>query len=374
MIDWLSVSFDFVGIYYDGYKTYALDNDSTLLKQLVYFFGWTERINDLRKEKAINGYAEGIGIGEHIRIFYGGQHTKNANNRYSINLLLSGQACREFENFMDGNWNDLLSFLLANGAIVKRIDIALDDFQANEIDIYELEPYIQKDDYLCPMQSVQVIWSRALKNGVKTSAGYSITFGSTGSNQLQIYDKRLERDAAGQPDLHTDVWYRYELRFAKEKAQAVAEKYITCVQENTSHEFMTFTSELLFMTLDIKIRSKTDSDKYRWKTLPAWLKFLDNVKKIKLDTKYKIDTTLIQKKKWFETSYAVFMTKFLFGLEHSGQKQLTQEMWLDGIDRFTEKDLAQVNYYRIGQGYPALTMQDIKDTKYSIEQDMEVED
>jgi hypothetical protein len=373
LIDWLSVSFDFVDVWHDGGRYFDLDKRSLLLRKLLSFFGWTQDLEYLQRGTPVRGYTDCYQIGEHIKIFFGGKHTLNANNRYSINLLMSGQACREFENYMDGNWNDLLSFLLSHDSKIKRIDIAIDDFEADEIDIYDIEPIIQKDNYICPMHSVQVIWSRGITEGIKTSTGYSLTFGSTGSNQLQIYDKRLERNAKGQIDIESNIWYRYELRFVDEKAHAVTEKYIACVKENKSLEFMTFTSELLYMTLDLKVPKK-DTNKSRWKTLPKWKAFLNNVTKIKLDTKYKIDTTLIKKKIWFKSSYALFITKFLFGFDYSGQKQLTQEMWLDGIDKFTEKDLAQVNYYRIGQGLQELTMQDIKNTRQSVLLEMENED
>ena len=69
-----------------------------------------------------------------------------------MNLLMSGQACREFENFLDGNWTKLLSYLIENNAKIKRLDIAIDDFDGEQIDIYDIEPILRNNHFISPFR------------------------------------------------------------------------------------------------------------------------------------------------------------------------------------------------------------------------------
>jgi phage replication initiation protein len=359
LIDWLSVSFDFVEVHWDGHKTYQLDFYSSKLRELLAFFDFHKSLAELSRSRGLNGYAESYYIGEHIRINYGGEHTKNSNGKYSINLLLSGQACREFERYMLGNWTDLLKFLLSNKASIKRLDIALDDFAANEIDIYDIEPFVKNNHFVSPSRTVEVIY-RKVKSTENSynSDSYSITFGSKGSNQLQIYDKKLEQYQKGIPTEH-NIWYRYELRMYDDKAQSFAELYITSIESNNSQEFMELYQGLLFQYLDLKIVKNNSTNLRMCKTYEPWLNFLDSVKKIKLNAQTKEETTMIKKKLWYQKSYHKFEASMFSYLEPSDWQTFHYENILKGLEAFDEKTLAIVNNGRITLGFKPLTMFDI---------------
>lgn len=369
LIDWLSVTLDFVKVYHQGLNIYELDHYSPLLKQLVGFFGWNLPTSEMpRLKKVVRGYTNGYELGENIRLLFGGEHTKTADGNYSINLLMSGEACREFENFMDGNWNDLLSFLLINKAKVKRIDIAIDDFDGEQITIYQIKDIVEKRYYVSPTQTTKIIIEDGMREGLRVTTGYSITFGAASSNQLQIYDKKLERIAKGSPDIDTDVWYRYEMRFVDEKAQAIAETYTVSVKENQSEVFMDLAQANLYKFLDLKVYNPNDTNISRWKTDPRWIDFLDAVSKIDLKIKHKVASTMIQKKLWFEESLHKFSAQMLAYLDFNEYQQFNYETIIKGIEAMfgDEKSLSTINNGRAVKGLKALTWEDIDEIRQTL--------
>ena len=377
LIDWLSATFDFVNVYSNGENFYTIDYDDPKFKQLVKFFGWRLPTVELpRLNKVVRGYKNGYQLGEHIRILFGGEHTKNSSDRYSINLLMSGEACREFENFMDGNWNDLLTFLLTNGATIKRIDIAIDDFDGEEISIYEIEDYVRKHHFTSPMYNTQVIYTSGKVDGIDISTGFSITFGSPSSNQLQIYDKKLERMQKGSPDIHSDIWYRYEMRFVDHTAQAIAETYTVAVEQNYSPVFMELARSNLYRMLDIKEENPNDTNLSRWKTLDKWTNFLDGVSKINLKTNYKVESTMIKKKLWFESSLHKFTAQMIAyqGLNNFGLNNYKTA--LKGFeDMFgDEKALSMINNGLQALGQKPLSWDDIQEIMESLKYYVENEE
>jgi len=377
LIDWLSATFDFIDVYKVSPNFYDIDHHNPLFKQLVGFFGWTLPTSELPKlTRVVRGYTNGFEIGEHIRIIYGGEHTKNGSDRYSINLLMSGEACREFENFMDGNWNDLLTFLLTNRSTIKRIDIAIDDFDGEEISIYDIEGFVRRNHYVSPSENYSIRADGGMRDGQRVSTGFSITFGSASSSQLQIYDKKLERLAKGSPDIDSDVWYRYEMRYVDEKAQAIAETYTIAVSENYSPVFMDMAKASLWRFLDLKVPTGEDTNISRWNTYKKWTKFLNAVGKINLQTKHKVKTTMIRKKLWYETSLHKFSASLLAYMDFKDYNTFNLKTMLKGFeDMFgDEKSLSTINNGRIAMGLKPLTWEDIQETIETIKYAVEIEE
>ena len=360
LIDFLSVTFDFVEIHHLKNKIYRVSNNFELFEELLNLLGYHQGYKLLPSIQSIRGYAECYGIGEHIKLLYGGEHTKNARGKYSMNLLMSGQACREFENYLKGNWNKLISFLLEHDASIKRIDIAIDDFDGREIDIYEIEEILRSRNFVSPFRKINYQFTESYTGDQVVSEGYTITLGSAGSTQLQIYDKRLERDAKNQPDLDTDVWYRYEMRFVDEKANSVAQMYVAAINQNNSIEFMHYARELLLNCLELKVSKDTAIQRTRWETHPKWLDFLDRVEKIDLNVKHKISTTIEKRKIWYERSIKKVNAAFYGALvgDENFIKYLMQNV-LDGFETFEDKDLSMLNNYRQNKNQQKLTWEEI---------------
>lgn len=365
LIDWLSVSLDFINLEQVTSREFQIDYYDPNLIQLLSYFGITSsQVHNLEKSKGLNGFSHSMNIGENIKLLYGlGQLNKN--NRHPLNLLLSGQACREFERNMQGNWKDLLSFLLSHNSTIKRLDIAIDDFNGDEITIYEIEPFIKRFHYVSPLHNTQIITSSGIENGLRILTGYSITLGSPGSNQLQIYDKNLERKHKG---ILTSVsnWFRYEMRMVDDKATNLARLYITSVEENNSYEFMLMAKSLLFQMLDLKVpkikgKKTNDTNISRWDTYSKWLSFLDSVEKIKLDSKKPDEISMIRKKKYFERSYSAFIAEQeMFQDSYAFQKWLAENK-RDGLVKIANesKRLSAINNGRELQGKKKLSKKEL---------------
>ena len=194
VIDWLSYTFDdiifdkvSIGNNYYYQIAYCERNDyilNTLLKIFdLYKTNRQDSLTSWKKLKiennSINGYASTIFIGEHIRINLAG--AKTSNDLPSSQLLMSGQACREFEEHYKGDWFELFSFLTMfhenlggkkfNGSF-KRIDIAIDDFTGKELTPYFLEEYARKGYWIGSYQTLTLIDSNFFR-GDKKRKGYS---------------------------------------------------------------------------------------------------------------------------------------------------------------------------------------------------------
>ena len=63
--------------------------------------------------------------------------------------------------------------------------------------------YLEIITLLVPLEKINYQFTEFYTGDSVVSEGYTITLGSAGSNQLQIYDKRLERNAKDEPDLDT---------------------------------------------------------------------------------------------------------------------------------------------------------------------------
>ncbi len=363
LIDFLSVSMDFVDVHIASKNLYQLSGDMNLFTNFIQLLGFHDSYLNLPIGQSVRGYTNAYVIGEHIKILFGGEHTKNANGRYSINLLMSGQACREFENFLDGNWTKLLSFLIEQDASFKRIDIAIDDFDGEQIDIYDIEPILRNKHFVSPFRKINYQFTERYSSNLVISEGFTITLGSAGSNQLQIYDKRLERNARNEPDLDTDIWYRYEMRFVNEKADAVTQIYAVSIQENNSAQFMTYARELLINCLDLKQPNKNNHQVSRWKTDDRWLAFLESVEKIDLNVKHRVETTIEKRKSWYKRSLKKVNAAFYAGFD--GNESFMDYMMrnvLSGLEELKPQDVAMINNYRENNGNKKINLEDISDT------------
>ncbi|MBN3490540.1 replication initiation factor domain-containing protein [Acholeplasma equirhinis] len=314
-IDWFQVTFDFIPITQVSKHYYALDRSNLLFRELINLFNRKETPEDLQEmEKGQFGYIHGIYIDEHIWLSFGGK--KNKYDKYPMTLTMSGQGCRTFE-MMEGNWIELFKFFQKNGEDslkIGRIDIAIDDFEGDIITPYQILPYIESNHVVTQFRSVTLHKGWTLGESSETK-GFTLTLGQRGSNQLQIYDKRLERDQMNQPDLNTSVWYRYEMRFTDEKARQVMDLYTSSVEFDDSVSFMRYAKSLLITCLDIKVFDPSDSNKSRWETLPQWKEFTDSFEKVDLKKKNRIDTTIRKKLGWVRDDLATTFLElyFVFG-------------------------------------------------------------
>lgn len=297
--DWFQVTFDFIEVKKQSAYHYSFDLKHKLFRELLQILKRKENPEEFEsRDKGDLNFPHGIRIDEFISLSWGAN--KLANEKYPMMLMISGQGCRTFEQ-MGGSWMELFTFFQKYGQdYLKygRVDLAIDDYEGKEISIQQIYKLLRKGHYVTQFRKFKLEdgWTH---NG--ETSGYTITCGSRGSNQLQIYDKKAERKQVEQYDYDVDIWNRYELRFADDKAKQVIDYYTASVIENEDYSiFMNYAVGLLKGALDLKKVNPNDTNKRRWETLPAWDRFCNSVKKKSLNIGSRIETTIEKKLVWVE--------------------------------------------------------------------------
>lgn len=350
LFDYFKATFDFVKIVKSDYGTFQIITNyrfMTLLQVLKYDGSYD--INEIPKKHGLYGYTDCLMIGENIFLHYGGESIKNGYGNYTMLLEMSGQGCREFER-MGGIWHELFRFMRSDAhTVIKRTDSALDDFNANEIDLYKIEEHLRNGWYVSNFTDIMYyIGTRKVANGI-VMKGFTIEMGSRGSNQLVMYKKDLEMKVRGRKlkDFESKVHNRYEIRFIDEKADKFIEQYLLYVDQNDSKQFLDFFSKTLQTLLVLKTSTGRAEIKKR-EMLPEWKDFLSSIGKIDLRLKPKQETTIERRKTHLKKSYAKFMASLYLALDQSDESynKFMNKLLVDGLEKFEDKDLRVVNNFR----------------------------
>lgn len=150
--------------------------------------------------------------GYRFRQSFGGIHilSDGADPSMGVCVEMSGQGCRDWETFGNGDYLMLIRASVGGLISFTRIDIAFDD-HSGEVPFDEVVQRTLDQEYCS-------IW-RSWKFE-KSNQGTSCMYGSRQSEiYMRIYDKAAER---GFEDLH---WIRIETVFKRDRAQELA-KYI----------------------------------------------------------------------------------------------------------------------------------------------------
>lgn len=184
-------------------------------------------------------------------------------------LDMSGQGCRTFETYGNGNYDNLFKLVQKEQGKPKtmqdvrltRLDVAFDDM-TGLFDIDQICDKTRLGEFVSRIQRYEAIYG---------SKGNSVNFGSKGSNVfIRIYDKAMERGFTN--GLH---WIRCELQLRKENACGFVNK----LPGNTLSGLYT---GVLKNYLSFREENENDSNKRRWEESPWWTAFLDNAKAISI--------------------------------------------------------------------------------------------
>lgn len=211
------------------------------------------------------------------RVFFDGIsiHYNHCNSESDYPLLeMSGQGCRDFETYTDGNWGRLFRLSLdTENYHVTRLDVAYDD-HSGILDMMKLIRKTERRHFV----------SKAHKGVITNSFSrdidaYSVMFGVKKSDMYcRIYDKARERG-------FTDGrhWIRCETVFKDDRAfnfikndLSLGEKYCGVLK-----------NYLRFVEPDSK-----DTNKRRWNTSKWWDKFLGDCEKISVYTPKTVEYNL----------------------------------------------------------------------------------
>ena len=254
VIDYLTLSIDFLKVQESSTGHWVV-GAVDLYNELLFLLGHETGYLTLQPDRPLHGMMVGFRLGEHIRISYGGHHTKSAEGDDPLILELTGKACREFENYLNGNWLNLFKFVLNHEKFrVTRFDLAIDDYTGNEITFNELIDLFKMKSFTTNFRSYTFIESGAIFSNQLGINGESLYFGKRDSeNQLIIYNKFAQLLEEGRrSEVNSDYHYRYEMRFAGEKAKLILETYYQMNIDHASNDFMNFASSLLLQLLEFK--------------------------------------------------------------------------------------------------------------------------
>lgn len=189
-------------------------------------------------------------------------------------LELTGQGCRDFETYTDGNWGRLFQLALdTDNYHVTRLDVAYDDHEGI-LDINKIVRKTEKRHFVSRSQVGTITNSFDRDNDA-----YSVMYGGRSSElYCRIYDKALER---GYSDGRH--WVRCETVFKGDRAYnfiknddpigakycGVLKNYIRFVEPN-----------------------ENDSNKRRWNVSKWWDKFLGDCKRISVCSPKTVDYNL----------------------------------------------------------------------------------
>lgn len=187
-------------------------------------------------------------------------------------LDMSGQGCRTFETYGNGNYDNLFKLVQNEQGKPK----AMQDVRLTRLDVaYDDMSGLFNIDLICDKTRLQEFVSRIQRyESIYGSKGNSVNFGSKGSNIfIRIYDKARERG-------FTDGrhWIRCELQLRKENACGFVNK----LPSNTLSSLYT---GVLKNYLSFREPDPDDSNKRRWEESPWWTAFLDNAKAISVAEK-----------------------------------------------------------------------------------------
>lgn len=298
-------------------------------------------------------YSDTYILGENIILATNGPEFGNGFK--SCYLELKGKGCREFEvRCPQKDWKDLLIYFALNmEAQIKRIDIAIYDFEGNTIDFDWILNKLNNGYFVSSFNNKNFIIT------VNVITGRSITFGKHGSPlMLCIYEKLKEQQSKG-IECKQKYWTRYEMRFTQSRANDFSYNFL----KNSDQEFKDYIMAIFYNMLDIK--KDNERNKYHMTdvaTDPKWREFLGSVEKYKMVRAETIEGSFITYENWAKPLMSGYLLYQIFtnnGEIYSAETKMFEDL-LEYLDSFDKRKLKHINSYLRSKRYPLKTMTDIE--------------
>lgn len=270
-----------------------------------------------------------------IRIMYEGKPDMG------IHIEMSGQGCREFETFHNGDWHRFLVDLWNCGANFSRIDLAIDDIRYNgEPPYFKVRQLIRKakrGEVLTKWKSGRRIEKFRFSDG--KSEGDTLYCGSPQSMlQLRFYEKDKERIAEGKElEEGLTAWNRVEFEMRDDRAQMAVEWICRGIP----------VGELIFGILSHYINfvdRVKDENKARWPVSKFWTDFLNNAQKLRL-ARAAPDKTIETKYAWIDRQVKPTLAEIWYAFGSPGSEFFV-DMINEGLQRMTDVQWARAEEFR----------------------------
>lgn len=304
--------------------------------------------------KGLHGYQATYTYKEKIKFMISNQEIMG------IHLILSGKACREWEEYIQGGWDTLFQVIWSTNSKVTRIDIAFDSFTKKYFTTSKILNAIRNGTV--STRSTYVINTEKINIKSKEIKGHSIRFGN-GSSEVSLifYDKLEERKQASyEVDPSIKVWERMELRLRGYTANNLVQEWFN----NDMSMSMEYAKGILTNYVNFKQYEGSNTVRNRG-NIKWWSDFLDSAKPLQLSEKAK-QSTIQRKKEWFEYSVSKTLSMiYLSNIEDFTQRELV--IWItQGLQKFNNSDIDIINQYRIEKGGSIITQQDFNIIKQKL--------
>ncbi len=197
------------------------------------------------------------------RLNFGGINIMyNGREDMGICVEFSGQGCREFETYGNGDYQAIFDLINEHWdkdsekreMNISRLDVAYDDF-VGLLDLNYLMMAAQKGEYVSRCKDIEVIYS---------NKGCSVCHGSRcqSSVYIRIYDKKMERK---RDDL--EHWVRCEIKLKDDTARG----FIKLSNDIRKNYFDVLNNYLRYV-----VPSDNTTNKSMLMTSPEWLRFIES--------------------------------------------------------------------------------------------------
>lgn len=237
--DWVSIRSNIHSVK-NFIEDLGLDKPSIEWQELYGFYGYKNRL-----------YYDGISI-----------HYDGHSDNMGILLEMSGQGCRAFEEYGNGNYDSLFTLLFDEPQDVKltRLDVAYDDFDGL-LDLDKIQEALWLGNYTC----------RSTKyNTQRGTDGQSVEIGSKKSDLfIRIYDKAQERKRTDE----IEHWVRFELQLRDNHAL----NFVKCSGDIGCKFFGVVNNYIRFLE-----PNDFDDNKSRWDSADWWIEFLEHSRRLSI--------------------------------------------------------------------------------------------
>jgi len=268
LVDWVSVTFT---------EVFEISQIFSILGMIEEEFSEAPTGNKGYKKMLVNG---------HIAILYDGKP------EMGIHVDMSGQGCREFENYF-GDWAEFFKRVFEYNGQFTRLDLAIDDY-SGYFKIDTLIKKAKKGEVRSKFKKAKRIEQIKLEDG--SSEGNTLYFGRPSSRiQIRFYEKHHERKNAGKElEEGVEIWNRSEIQSRHERATSLAMLIANGGGDQIGRIIMgTLKNYILFLS------PSDDTNKARWPIAPFWDKFLGDIEPLKL-SKRAPDRTIERIESWID--------------------------------------------------------------------------
>lgn len=299
------------------------------------------------------GYRKQMICGD-IRILYEGR------GDMGMHVQLSGQGCREFESFYDGDWFGLMARIAEARGVITRIDLACDEIRYDgEKPYFTVRQIVKKTktgECRSKFRTAHRIEKIKIVDG--SSDGNTIYFGSAQSDiQVRLYEKNFERVNAGKElEERLTTWNRFEIQLYDARAQMAMMKLLEGIP--CGNLIMGILGNYLNF-----VDKQEDSNKARWPICEWWTDYLQNVEKLRLALTAP-DKTIDQKREWIDRQVNPTLAEVWYALGGPDMEYFV-EMINDGLERMTEAQWLRAMEYRERMAHEAAETKERREKRYT---------